>query len=150
MDKAAESFLALIEDLKASYPNDYVSLNFVFQPLPRSWANVNPGGNVLGVDSSLKEDSIIWLGQVFVDSPEVQAWFQTKLGQVSAELEAYAESIGANTPWRYANYVNPTQDPLKSYGAENVDFIRSVAQEYDPTGFFQTRVVGGFKISAVA
>ncbi|KAH6695209.1 FAD binding domain-containing protein [Plectosphaerella plurivora] len=149
LDKAAESFLAVVAEIKATFPDQYVSLNYVFQPLPRSWAKVNPGGNVLGVDETLKEDSIIWLGQCFVNTPEFEAWFHAKLGVVSAELEAFAESVGANTPWRYMNYVSPTQDPIKSYGAQNVAFIRDVAKEYDPTGFFQTRVNGGFKISSV-
>lgn len=41
------------------------------------------------------------------------------------------------------------QDPLRSYGVENVAKIRAAAKKYDPKSFFQTRVPGGFKISKV-
>lgn len=151
MDKAEELFHGLIDDAsQVDSPEDSsVSILFVFQPLLKLFAKANAGGNVLGLDKSLKEDSVIWIGQAGVDSPFMNAWFQTKLGAVTAELEAYAESIGANTPWRYLNYVNPSQDPLSSYGAENVEFMREVAAEYHPSGFFQTRVSGGFKLSNV-
>lgn len=97
----------------------------------------------------MSHDSVIWLFSAYVKSPALESYFQKTVSAVTAELEAYAESIGANTPWRYINYVNQEQNPLKSYGAENVAFMKEVSKEYDPTGFFQTRVSGGFKISTV-
>ncbi|KAI9149074.1 FAD-dependent monooxygenase CTB5 [Paramyrothecium foliicola] len=147
--KAEELFLTFIDDMNAVAADQDFQLIFVFQPLPKHYASFNPGGNVLGMDKTLTEDSIVWLGEAFIGTPALEALVQNKLGVISASLEAYAESIDANTQWRYINYVNPTQDPLKSYGEENVAFLREVAQEYDPTGFFQTRVSGGFKISVV-
>jgi hypothetical protein len=42
-----------------------------------------------------------------------------------------------------------SQNPLGSYGAENVAKIRAAASKYDPTEIFQTRAPGGFKISKV-
>jgi len=150
LDKAEELLMDLISELNSlPYADDDMSSMFSFQPMPRTWADANPGGNVLGIDESLKEDSILFLAQTFVSSPPVEAFFQTRLASITAELEAYAESIGANTPFRYHNYVHPSQNPLKSYGAKNVAFMKEVAAEYDPAGFFQTRVTGGFKISAV-
>jgi len=65
---------------------------------------------MLGMDKTLTE--------AFVRTPETEALFQSKLVVITAELEDYAESIDAATQWRYMNYVNPTQDPLRSYGAE--------------------------------
>jgi hypothetical protein len=41
------------------------------------------------------------------------------------------------------------QDPLSSYGPDNVAKIRAAAKKYDPKQVFQTRVPGGFKISKV-
>ncbi|KAG7103630.1 putative FAD-linked oxidoreductase like protein [Verticillium longisporum] len=130
-------------------PEEDLTIILIFQPLPKHYGQANAGGNVLGLDKTLTEDSIIWLGEAFINTHAVEALFQSKLAVVGAQLEAYAVSIGANTQWRYLKYVNPTQDPLKSYGPENVAFIKKVAQEYDPSGFFQTRVSGGFKISNV-
>ncbi|KAM0283147.1 hypothetical protein ACHAQH_002628 [Verticillium albo-atrum] len=149
IDKAEELFNELVADINNIIPEEDLTIIFVFQPLPKHYGQVNAGGNVLGLDKTLTEDSIIWLGEAFINTHAVEALFQSKLAVVNAQLEAYAESIGANTQWRYLNYVNPTQNPLKSYGPENVAFIKDVAQEYDPSGFFQTRVSGGFKISTV-
>jgi hypothetical protein len=64
------------------------------------------------------------------------SFFQTRFAAVISELEAYAESIGANTAFRYLNYVHPSRKPLQSYGAKNVAFMKEVAAGYDPEGFF--------------
>nr|XP_036577396.1 FAD binding domain-containing protein [Colletotrichum truncatum]KAF6784367.1 FAD binding domain-containing protein [Colletotrichum truncatum] len=47
------------------------------------------------------------------------------------------------------NYANPEQDVIGSYGEENVKFLKETAAKYDPTGFFQQRVPGGWKKSAI-
>lgn len=125
------------------------SLAFVLQPLPKHYGQINAGGNVMGMDKTLTSNSIIFLAEGFANSPEAKSLLQTKIAILNAEIEAYAQSIEADTQWRYMNYVHPEQDPLGSYGAENVAFIKEVAFQYDPTGFFQTRVPGGFKVSSV-
>lgn len=48
-----------------------------------------------------------------------------------------------------SNESHTLQDPLGSYGAENVAKIRAAAAKYDPEHVFQSRVPGGFKISKV-
>lgn len=143
IEKARDLFLGLLEDTEEESD---VTVMFVFQPLPKHYARE---GNVLGLDKTLTDDSLIWLGEAFVNTPAQEALFQAKLAVINAELEAFAVSIDANTQWRYLNYVNPSQDPFSSYGAENVQFLKNVSLQYDPTGFFQHRVSGGFKISAV-
>lgn len=65
------------------------------------------------------------------------------------ELTTYSKSIGADNEFIYLNYANSNQNPLSTYGPKNVEFIRTVAKKYDPTGIFQTQVPGGFKISGV-
>lgn len=49
--------------------------------------------------------------------------------------------------FRYLNYSDISQDPLSTYGEDNFKRMREVAMKYDPTGVFQTRVPGGFKLS---
>lgn len=51
--------------------------------------------------------------------------------------------------FRYLNYSDISQDPLRTYGESSVKKMQEVAFKYDPTGIFQTRVPGGFKISDV-
>lgn len=48
--------------------------------------------------------------------------------------------------WRYLNYVDQSQDPLASYGVENVKFMKEVAAKYDSEGLFQGRVRSGWKV----
>lgn len=64
-------------------------------------------------------------------------------------MAAYAESIGADNPFIYLDYADKTQDPLSSYGSDNVALLRDAAAKYDPNGVFQTLLPGGFKISKV-
>lgn len=64
------------------------------------------------------------------------------------QLNEYAKSIGADNEYIYLNYADKTQNPLRGYGEENMEFMRQVAQKYDPTGVFQHQVPGGFKLSA--
>lgn len=61
----------------------------------------------------------------------------------------HAEDIIRNVEFRYLNYSDISDDPLGTYGDDNVKKMREVANKYDPTGVFQTRVPGGFKISKV-
>ncbi|KAK8041672.1 FAD binding domain-containing protein [Apiospora rasikravindrae] len=148
IDKATELYQQLIDETQGAM-GDIDRIIFVFQQLPKHYAQKNPGGNVLGMDKTLTEDSIVWLGEAFAKTKEAEALFQSKMAALTEELEAFAKAIGAATRWQYINYVNPMQDPLKSYGAENIAFMKRVSAKYDPQGFFQTRVPGGFKISHV-
>ncbi|KAK8098146.1 FAD binding domain-containing protein [Apiospora kogelbergensis] len=146
-NKAAELFEKLVAECRGIA--DLHRIQVVLQQLPKHYAQKNPGGNVLGMDNSLTEDAILWQGQGYAQARETEGLLREKLATLTAELEAYAKSVGAATQWRYINYVDPTQDPLKSYGPENIAFMKGVAAKFDPHGFFQTRVPGGFKISHV-
>jgi hypothetical protein len=87
--------------------------------------------------------------QSFTATAEQEAVLVPIIADMTAELETYVEAQGANTPWRYHNYVNQAQHPLESYGEDNVRFLKAVAAKYDPKGVFQTRVPGGFKLSHI-
>ncbi|KAM0329273.1 hypothetical protein ACHAQA_004578 [Verticillium albo-atrum] len=147
LHKMSELYDAFVADLTSIWPE--VGLSFVIQPLPKHFANKGDGNNVLGLKKSLTHDSIVWLGQASVQTLEQESVAYAKLAALTAELEAFAESKNAATAWRYLNYVNPSQDPLSTYGEENIKFLKEVAAKYDPKAVFQTRVPGGFKISRV-
>lgn len=61
-------------------------------------------------------------------------------------IKAVAERKGVLRKFEYLNYAGPHQSPLASYGADNLDFLRQVGKKYDPTGVFQSKVPGGFKL----
>lgn len=64
-------------------------------------------------------------------------------------LHEYATSIDADHEYIYLDYADELQDPLGSYGPENVAKMRAASAKYDPMGVFQSMVPGGFKISKV-
>ncbi|KAK1524554.1 FAD binding domain-containing protein [Colletotrichum paranaense] len=149
MTKMSELYDELLVQLQALIPSPDLGLSVVSQPLPRHFATKGSGNNVLGLDTSLTHNSIVWLVQAQTRTGEQEALAHAKLAAMTAKLEAYAEANGKATAWRYLNYVNPAQDPISTYGEDNVRFLKEVAAKYDPTGVFQTRIPGGFKISKV-
>lgn len=95
----------------------------------------------------IKDDCILLVWAIELDTPEEMAQFGFPgLKQTIEEIEAYAKELDADVPFRYLNYCDGSQDPLRSYGEENVRKMKAAATKYDPTGVFQTRVPGGFKI----
>lgn len=63
-----------------------------------------------------------------------------------AAIDAVVKKGGCAAKFRYLNYAASWQDPLASYGEESVEFLREVAERYDPEGVFQELCPGGFKI----
>lgn len=62
------------------------------------------------------------------------------------EAISYAKSEDLYNEYLYLNYALEKQDPIASYGAESVNFLRRVSGTYDPSGTFQKLVPGGFKL----
>lgn len=107
---------------------------------------VRKGGNVLGLDRN-DGNALLWLSAVSVKSAEHESLVHQKTAALTEKLKDYAESISALVPWIYINYADPTQDPLASYGEQNLDFMKKVSAKYDPKGLFQERVPGSFRLS---
>ncbi|KAF9875395.1 FAD binding domain-containing protein [Colletotrichum karsti] len=149
MNKAADIFVELTQDFDAA--DVPVSVNFVFQPLPKSLAGVTPSNNILGHDQNLPADSILFeaRGTLAADDAVYEGVVQSKMAQAIEELRAYSASLEGHSTYLYMNYANPEQDVIGSYGVENVKFLKEVAGKYDPTGFFQRRVPGGWKVDRV-
>ena len=63
-----------------------------------------------------------------------------------SEVDKAVKSLGTSDEFLYSNFAGYFQDPLSTYGKENVDFMTSVAREYDPNGVFHKLVPGGFKL----
>ncbi|CCF33287.1 FAD binding domain-containing protein [Colletotrichum higginsianum] len=153
LTKLMDLYDAFVEDLGQAIPEGNLTIQFILQPLPKHYSQpkrAGGGGNVLGLEKTLTQNSIIYNAIVKVQTVEQEALARTRLAALVANLEAFADLNDASTPWRFLNYVNPAQDPIKSYGEENVKFLKEVAAKYDPQGIFQTRVSGGFKLSRVS
>jgi FAD/FMN-containing dehydrogenase len=87
---------------------------------------------------------LLWLTWDDVEDTELFDW----IGKAFvAELDGVARSVGGDYPYVYLNYAAGNQNPLRSYGAENLEFMQRVAEKYDPLGVFQEQVPGGFKVT---
>lgn len=124
--------------------DEAVTVIFLMTPLPKTYGE--HGDDILGLDS-METNSIVFQGEALMPSAKYKDLLTDKLRAATNTIEEYAKSTGQDTPWRYINYANPEQDPLGSYGEENFGFLRGVAKQYDPKGFFQTGVPGGFKVT---
>lgn len=70
----------------------------------------------------------------------------TGIKSVLEKSVAAAEENGLYHPFKYMNYAAEDQDPVASYGAENVEFLKKVRHIYDSEGLFTELVPGGHKI----
>ncbi|KAI8963633.1 FAD-binding domain-containing protein [Daldinia sp. FL1419] len=149
--KAGDVFESLAEELKTLIPDSKFYISMVLQPLPTSFArhSVARGGNMFGIER-LQDDCVLLVAAVEVETPEISAQigFPT-LKAAIGEIETYAKSVSGDVGFLYLNYCDGSQDPFRTYGEENIKKMKAAAAKYDPTGVFQTRVPGGFKISKV-
>ncbi|OAL23718.1 hypothetical protein AYO20_10923 [Fonsecaea nubica] len=109
--------------------------------------------NVLGIERN-GVNAVVWTVFVAIKNGQDAALSvaRSELMLMTREMKRFHTSDGkaATVDYLYANYADMTQDPLGSYGPENVAFMKEVARKYDPEVFWQKRVPGGFKISRVA
>lgn len=75
-------------------------------------------------------------------NPLVSQTAQTLLSAINNR----ARDMNLLHEFQYLNYAEPSQDPIGSYGDENVESLRRASREYDPRGVFQRQVPGGFKL----
>ncbi|KAK8112872.1 hypothetical protein PG984_013398 [Apiospora sp. TS-2023a] len=149
LHKTLEIFETLVEKFKAIF-DDRFSLLLYLQPLPASFIknSATRGGNMLGLES-VTEDSVLLVMDIMVPDKEQETASFPIVQAAIKDMEDYTKSIDGAVAFRYLNYCNGSQDPLGSYGAENIKKMKDAAAKYDPTGVFQTRMPGGFKISKV-
>ena len=71
---------------------------------------------------------------------------ETTAQQVGQNINAEAKKMGMFRGFQYTNYADSSQQPLESYGMQNLQSLRTVSRKYDPKGVFQKQVPGGFKL----
>lgn len=148
INKAISLHDELVTSLKSAIGATAFASQCVLQPIPSYFGAIGAtkGGSVLGLDF-VKTNSIQWLGTVAFPDVANYNVVQAKLSAYSASLESFAKSRKGNVAWRYINYSDKTQNPLRSYGAANFNFMQKVAAKYDPNRVFQRQVPGSFKLS---
>ncbi|KAI0532201.1 FAD-binding domain-containing protein [Xylaria digitata] len=145
--KAVELHGKLVDEMKAESSDGDFETQCFFQPLPAVVGKHGRerGGNMFGVDK-LEENAVILLGSLAVNGLDQEALGREKMLAWKDDLERYTMETDTYVPYRYLNYADGSQDVVASYGTENVLTMMAVSRAYDPDGFFQRRVPGGFKI----
>lgn len=140
----------MIAELTSAIGATAFSSRDVLQPVPSFFGEIGAqkGGNVLGLDK-VKDNAILWLATVAYKHAADDQVAHEKLEAYKTALEEYARKKDADVAWRYINYCDKTQNFLKSYGQDNIDFMKQVAAKFDPEGVFQKHMPGSFKISEI-
>lgn len=148
-----ERHASLVADLNATLGPQGFSTILEFQPLPTYFAEigVQKGGNMLGLERNPRNKLYFALGATLLTPESVKQLPQIyqKVAAAATSVTTFAKSIGCDDDFIYLPYADATQDALGSYGSANVQHMKKVAKSYDPNGFFQRRVPGGFKLDRV-
>ena len=102
------------------------------------------GGNCMGLDDA-PTLVIVLLTNFWRDAADNERLVGLTRGLIG-EFEAAARENGADSKFKYLNYAWGDQRVFEGYGEENRAKLRAVARKYDPEGFFQTAMPGGFKL----
>lgn len=104
------------------------------------------GGNSLGLDRT-EDDRLLYCLTV---AWENEADDDVVYGGMKDLLDLAAEDAKAHDvfdEYIFLNYATPWQDPIASYGRDNVEAMQATSKRYDPGQIFQKAVPGGFKLS---
>lgn len=130
---------------KTQDPDFYNYITFQAMPTLLFEHSVEKGGNVLGMERE-SDDAILYQMQHMVRTVEKEQEARNQLMRMREELVEYYVKEGIHVEWKYLGYADGTQDPLSTYGEENIELMKDVAAKHDPEGVFQDRVPGGFKL----
>jgi FAD/FMN-containing dehydrogenase len=83
-------------------------------------------------------------------NPEDEETMREASRKILDRAEAVAKKNGTFMNFRYMNYASRDQDPLATYGPENLARLRSIAQRVDPEGVFQKLQHGGWLVTRAA
>jgi FAD/FMN-containing dehydrogenase len=148
-----EQHAQVVADLNATLGPQNFSTLIEIQPLAPYLVDISAakGGNMLGLERNPRTRLYFSLGATLFTPSSVAQLPQVyqKVAAAAEKVVSYAESIGSGDDFVYLPYADASQNPLGSYGSANVQYMERVAEEYDPEGFFQRRVPGGFKLDRV-
>jgi hypothetical protein len=66
---------------------------------------------------------------------------------IGADFQTVGTQRGKFLPFQYMNDAAADQDPLRNYGAANLQRLTSISEKYDPARVFQILQYDGFLVS---
>ncbi|VUC24951.1 unnamed protein product [Clonostachys rosea] len=153
---ATNTLVATEETVKATYTRFNESLksvediegltwSYTLEPLPPAIYSRHAATNALGLGD---RHAALFMGLFTAGWSQATDDARVKLAvdSIMKAMEEDARALGSWDPFVYYNYAGPSQDPIKSYGEENVERLRSIARKVDPCQVFTKQVPGGFKL----
>ena len=124
-----------------------ISWALTFEPITASLAAASKarGGNILGV-AVPPEGLLLTLGSFTFNSGADYATVECAAKKLLSDIRTRAKKNGVYESWIDLSHAFRTQNPFKSYGDTNYDFLKATAKKYDPAGVFQILKPGGFKL----
>ncbi|KAI1131761.1 hypothetical protein F5Y10DRAFT_275322 [Nemania abortiva] len=148
---AVELHEKLVSEFKERIPDGDFWTQCLLQPLPTMYAarSVAAGGNAMGLERQ-SVNGLLFVAVAMVRTSSQYTWAYLKVKTWLEAVKAFAgtETEGGNLDWIYLNYADMSQNPLRSYGVDNLRRMEEVAVKYDPEQVFQRLCPGGFKISS--
>jgi hypothetical protein len=134
---------ATTESLKVQIPELTSAMTYQSIPPPTSETSLFPF-------STLEDTSNLVLLLISVYSPKESdyAILQQSTKDFINDVETLLKEPGNGgvSPYKYLNYAASWQDPISGYGENTVQGLKATAKQYDPYGFFQNVVKGGYKL----
>jgi hypothetical protein len=145
LEFAVQTFRESFEELRNV---NNILFSVTFEPIPVCMIEQSNarGQNALALKPSSGPLVIILFYTSWYDANDTDHIYEVnKRALRRIEDEAKARSVAAD--YLYLNYAFTHQDPISSYGDESKARLQAVSAKYDPDGFFQSVVVGPFKLS---
>lgn len=144
MNTITSQFNSSVEKLKTI---DGIVYSLSFQPVTTALIEYSlaHGPNSFGLDT--KTGSLINVLIIATWAKKEDDSTIEKAGLALIEqIDELAASGNLSVPFKLLTYAYPGQDVIGGYGQASVKALEAVSQKYDPEGFFQKAVPGGFKL----
>jgi hypothetical protein len=123
------------------------SAGMTFEPIPTAITSKSErlGGNSLGLDARDGNLVLLQISLTWTSAADDKTMMMAS-EKLNNRIDAAAKSWGVFNRWKYLNYAAPYQEVIEGYGTISKSHLRAMSKVYDPLGFFQKVVPGGFKL----
>ncbi|RYP51046.1 hypothetical protein DL768_003546 [Monosporascus sp. mg162] len=127
----------LFRALKGGSNNFRIVVGFTMstiRPPPLVFAQhcIAAGGNALGLEHNTSDGILLQRNTMLKTLDQKELTYPRVKACIRAVDEYTATIDGGLLEWLYLNYADEYQDVLRSYSAENVEFMRAVSRKCDP------------------
>ncbi|OCK73798.1 6-hydroxy-D-nicotine oxidase [Lepidopterella palustris CBS 459.81] len=144
MYKAVEA--CRIEQIEVLKNVEGIILTMVIQPIASNAINASNanGGNPMGLIAQNHQWFLVMADWKNAKDEEL---VRKSVRKILDTAEEVSKKNGTYLPFVYSNYASRDQDPLVSYGTENLQKLKDIAKKYDADSVFQNLQNGGWLVS---